>query len=148
MPEILILSQTKPDEFLSTPWIKKSGFLNSSHCSIDGLSRIPKLLKWEPEFFWWGSPERNRQNPVPSEKIRSPEMRPDCFFVGSIGRSAKNPVVPHLAIIILKGAMDGPDFRHGGLCNIVPGPRGLTGNAYSPTSVVRTFSSSRWTENH
>ena len=29
------------------------------------------------------------------------QRRPDCFFGGSIGRNAKNPVVPHLAIIIL-----------------------------------------------
>ena len=34
---------------------------------------------------------------------------------------------PHLAIIILKGAMGAPENRWAGLCNIVLGPRGLMG---------------------
>ena len=40
---------------------------------------------------------------------------------------------PHLAIIILKGVrmnLKFWKFRHGGTCNIVPGPRGLTGTEH------------------
>ena len=40
---------------------------------------------------------------------------------------------PHLAIIILKGVRmhrKFRKFRHGGTCNIVPGPRGLTGTEH------------------
>ena len=57
------------------------------------------------------------------------QRRPDCFCWGSLRRNAKIRSSPHLAIIILKGRMKAPDDRHGGLCNIVPGPRCLTGTA-------------------
>ena len=55
------------------------------------------------------------------------------MFGGRFRRNTDFRSSPHLAIIILKGVRmhrKFRKFRHGGTCNIVPGPRGLTGTEH------------------
>ena len=101
----------------------KNGFEEASS-EIATLQR----LEMEPENFRRGSPRRNRHSPVAMRN--SPVRRGSnrrVFSEEVLGGIAILRSFPHLAIIILKGTMDEPENRWASLCNIVVGPRGLTG---------------------